>query len=271
MLIPLSLVGVRQSMLILLLLTPCDIAHYDIASPCLQRELKCCWDCRRCRSNERLNAAITGCVTCDLLTWPDDVNHTTCVRIEPTYLQWDDMIGIGLAILGCVGILSTLVVTVLFVMHRNRKVIKGSSKELCGIIIVGLFVAYLTVLAFIYEPTTWSCYVNYFGFNISIAAIFAPLFLKTNRMYRLFAAAERCQLRVKLISTGSQMVIATIAVTVQVSPRPLQRCFISYYYIWFSFVFPTSYTSTTFMDALSRNDQIHILKHNNEVLHLGKS
>ena len=196
-----------------------------MVSPCLQRELKCCWDCRRCRSNERLNAAITGCVTCDLLTWPDDVNHTTCVRIAPTYMRWDDPIGIGLAVLSCAGVVSMLLVTSLFVKHRNRKVIKGSSRELSGVIIVGLFVAYLTVMAFIYEPNTWSCYVNFFGFNISIAAIFAPLFIKTNRVYRIFSAAERCQVRVKLIGTGYQMVFASTAVLlqvsrIQVSPRP---------------------------------------------------
>ncbi|KAI0229622.1 Metabotropic glutamate receptor 5 [Lamellibrachia satsuma] len=190
---------------------PCAVGEYYI-----QRELKCCWDCRRCRSNERLNAAITGCVTCDMLTWPDDVNHTSCVHIAPTYMRWDDPIGIGLAVLSCAGVVSMLLVTSLFVKHRNRKVIKGSSRELSGVIIVGLFVAYLTVMAFIYEPNMWSCYVNFFGFNISIAAIFAPLFIKTNRVYRIFSAAERCQVRVKLIGTGYQMVFASTAVLLQV-------------------------------------------------------
>ena len=173
--------------------------------------MKCCWDCRRCRSNERLNDDTTGCVECDLFTWPDDVNYTTCVRIPPTYMRWDDPIGIGLAVLGSAGFLSTLFVTWLFINNRNRKVIKGSSRELSGVILIGLFIAFMTAIAFIYKPTNSSCYITFFGFNVSIAAIFAPLFIKTNRVYRLFAAAERCQLRVTLI--------VAVAILIQVGPR----------------------------------------------------
>ena len=181
--------------------------------------MKCCWDCRRCRSNERLNDDTTGCFECDLFTWPDDVNYTTCVRIPPTYMQWEDPIGIGLAVLGCAGIFATLFVTWLFIKNRNRKVIKGSSRELSSVILVGLFVAFMTAIAFIYEPTNSSCYITFFGFNVSIAAIFAPLFLKTNRVYRLFAAAERCQLRVSLTSNVTQMVFVAVAILIQVGPR----------------------------------------------------
>ena len=145
-------------------------------------------------------------------------------------MRWDDPIGIGLAVLGCAGVVSMLLVTSLFVKHRNRKVIKGSSRELSSVIIIGLFIAYVTAVAFIYEPNIWSCYLNFFGFNISIAAIFAPLFIKTNRVYRIFAAAERCQMRVKLIDTASQMVFAIMAVLLQVRARltvallPVHRC-----------------------------------------------
>ncbi len=60
------------------------------AKPCgteefyIQGELDCCWQCRKCRSNEVVQEDQQGCITCPEFSWPDQVNFTTCILIDPT-------------------------------------------------------------------------------------------------------------------------------------------------------------------------------------------
>ena len=57
---------------------PCKVLEYR-----QQKELACCWDCKRCRNNEKLNQERSGCEICPILTWPDPDTATQCVNIEP--------------------------------------------------------------------------------------------------------------------------------------------------------------------------------------------
>ena len=99
---------------------PCDTGKFYI-----QGELPCCWECHPCRDNEYVALNGSACQVCDLLTWPDHRTLTECVAIEPSYMSWEDPYGAGLTALAAVGMLSTFIVILLVVRHRNRKVIKG--------------------------------------------------------------------------------------------------------------------------------------------------
>lgn len=190
---------------------PCGTGEFYIKG-----ELPCCWDCRRCRSNERLREDVEGCVVCPELHWPDQVNFTTCEPVPPTYMQWLEPIALGLIGLGFAGIISVIGLVHVFIKYSDKKVIKGSSRELMAPIMMGLFIAYLTVFAFVTKPQDWSCYANYFGFNMACTFIFGPLFLKTNRLYRIFQAAEKCKQGVKMVDGKSQVLMFIMLVIIQV-------------------------------------------------------
>ena len=190
---------------------PCKIGEFYI-----QGELKCCWECRHCRNNERVREDSQGCVTCPETTWPEQTNLSYCIPLPPTYLQWLDPIALALLALAALGFGTSLCICYIFIKHLNRKVIKGSNRELMAPILVGLLCAYLTVVAYVTKPTAWSCYTNYFGFNISCTLIFGPLFLKCTRLYRIFAAAERCQTGVRMVGTVSQVMLLLILTIIQV-------------------------------------------------------
>lgn len=199
-----------------------DVPESVCAKPCglgefyIQGEKVCCWQCRRCRDYERVRDDLQGCETCPELTWPDQQNFTSCDPIPPTYMMWTDSLAIGLETLSAAGLLATIFIALIFIIHHNKKVIRGSSRELMVPITIGMFTAFLTVFAYLVKPTDWSCYCNYFGFHLSCTLIFGPLFLKTLRLYRIFAAAEKCETRVAMVSSNSQIAITLLIIVIEV-------------------------------------------------------
>ena len=193
------------------------------AKPCMpgehyiQGELKCCWECRPCRENERVREDVQGCVLCPLLTWPDQVNFTTCESIPATFLRWLDPISLGLLALASVGALSTLLIALIFTKKRSKKVIKGSSLELMIIILAALFGGFVCVFLLIVEPQDMVCHFSYYFFHISCSLIFLPLLFKTNRLYRIFRAAEKCQQATRFITTGALILLCVGFLVIVVS------------------------------------------------------
>ncbi len=191
---------------------PCGVGQFYI-----QGELECCWECRHCRDNEYVREDQQGCETCPEFTWPHQDTFTTCQLIPPTFLTWMDSMAIGLLSISSVGILVCFLIAIIFIYHKDKKIIRGSSRELMTPITVGLLIAYLSVFAYIAKPQNLTCYLTYGGFHFSCTLIFGPLCLKTIRLYKIFAAAEKCKTKVSGVSGISQTILTLIIMFIQVS------------------------------------------------------
>ena len=86
-------------------------------------------------------------------------------------------------------------------------------------ILVGIALADLSVVAFILKPSDTSCYLSIYGFAISVAIIYAPMLVKTNRIYRIFTAGKMGNKRPKLISNKFQLFATSVLISVQVSRK----------------------------------------------------
>lgn len=197
---------------------PCKIKEYYI-----QKELPCCWDCRSCRSNEIIVANKTNCELCPLLSWPDEQSATVCLRIEPDFLLWTSPLKMTLVIVTGVGLFSCLITAVIFIENKNVKLIKASSRQLMAIIMIGIILAYVTVVILLLYPSTVVCYFGRFGFNLSVSFIYAPLMIKTSRVYRIFSAGKRGKVRPPLTGTKAQLLMVAGSIILQVNIT-LVRC-----------------------------------------------
>ena len=191
---------------------PCQVGEFYIPG-----ELKCCWECRPCRDNEIVRDDFRGCIQCPVLTWPDQANFMTCVPIPPTYLHWLDPIALGLMTLSGAGLLTTMAIILIFIKYRKKKVVKGSSVEQMATIIIALLMSYANAILFIEKPSWIVCKVQYYSYHLSCSLTFVPLFLKTTRLYRIFAAAERCQQEIKYVSSTALRAFSMILITCVVS------------------------------------------------------
>ena len=75
------------------------------------------------------------------------------------------------------------------------------------------------VYVFILKPSTLFCYITHFGFNLTITLIYAPLLVKTTRVYRIFAASENFDRELRCVSLSSQLFITWIVCVMQVGPQ----------------------------------------------------
>ena len=197
---------------------PCEPRHYYIV-----QELKCCWTCRKCHNNEIVVGNFTSCRQCPENTWPDSETATICERIKPHFIHWGNTIGVALLILSLAGLVGTGAMTGLVIYYRDRKIIKASSRELMSIILVGITLEWLTAIVITAKPTKLTCFFSNLGFGIAIATVYSPLLVKTNRVYRIFAASRLGAGKPRLISPKIQVALSMSIILLQVSIHKLAQ------------------------------------------------
>ncbi|KAL8577345.1 hypothetical protein ACOMHN_044851 [Nucella lapillus] len=192
------------------------------SSPCgphqarVVQEVSCCWLCQPCRVNDRLVLHGTRCQPCPPFTWPDPQgNNTTCLPIPPDTLRVDSLIGIVQATFALFCLSVCLVVFVFFHRHRHRRVIKASSKELSMLMLIAIALGYLNMLALLTPPTDLTCRVNFLLFSVSFTLIYAPLFVRALRIFRIFEASKRSAQQPRLIESSHQLVFSFVLLSVQ--------------------------------------------------------
>ena len=192
------------------------------AKPCnpgeqyIQGELPCCWECYRCRDNEYLANNDSLCVVCPYLTWPDNITFTTCLPIKETYLSWSDIYGIGLTITSGIGVIVTVSIFSHVVRHRQRRVIKGTVMEMVLLILTGIFMAFGCVPLYIFPASDLLCIMSRIFFTVSCTLIYGPLFVKTQLIYSVFAAAENFKRQTKMATPYARFALTIVAFVIQV-------------------------------------------------------
>ncbi|NXC48457.1 GRM1 protein, partial [Penelope pileata] len=195
------------------------------SEPCLKGQIKvirkgevsCCWICTACKENEFVQDEFT-CKACELGWWPN-AELTGCEPIPVKYLQWSNIESIVAVVFSCLGILVTMFVTLIFVLYRDTPVVKSSSRELCYIILAGIFLGYVCPFTLIAKPTTISCYLQRLLVGLSSAMCYSALVTKTNRIARILAGSKKkiCTRKPRFMSAWAQVVIASILISVQLT------------------------------------------------------
>ncbi|XP_044185964.1 metabotropic glutamate receptor 1 isoform X2 [Thunnus albacares] len=180
-------------------------------------EVSCCWICTTCKDNEYVQDEFT-CKACELGWWPDD-DLAVCQPLPLKYLDWADVESIVAVVFSCVGILITSFVTFIFIQYRDTPVVKSSSRELCYIILAGIFLGYICPFTLIARPTVASCYLQRLLVGLSSAMCYSALVTKTNRIARILAGSKKkiCTRKPRFMSAWAQVIIAFMLISVQLT------------------------------------------------------
>ncbi|XP_003219390.2 metabotropic glutamate receptor 5 isoform X2 [Anolis carolinensis] len=191
---------------------PCEKGEIKVIR---KGEVSCCWTCTPCKENEFVFDEYT-CKACDLGSWPND-QLTGCDLIPVQYLRWGDPEPIAAVVFACLGLLATMFVTAVFILYRDTPVVKSSSRELCYIILAGIFLGYLCTFCLIAKPQKIYCYLQRIGIGLSPAMSYSALVTKTNRIARILAGSKKkiCTKKPRFMSACAQLVIAFILIGVQ--------------------------------------------------------
>ncbi|KAG7509027.1 metabotropic glutamate receptor 1 isoform X1 [Solea senegalensis] len=202
-----------------------DVVRSVCSDPCSKGQIKvirkgevsCCWICTTCKDNEIVQDEFT-CKACDLGWWPDD-ELAGCQPLPLKYLDWADVESIVAVVFSCVGILITSFVTFVFIQYRDTPVVKSSSRELCYIILAGIFLGYICPFTLIARPTVPSCYLQRLLVGLSSAMCYSALVTKTNRIARILAGSKKkiCTRKPRFMSAWAQVIIAFMLISVQLT------------------------------------------------------
>ncbi|KAI8743672.1 metabotropic glutamate receptor 4 [Biomphalaria glabrata] len=191
---------------------PCVVGEYKI-----QMELSCCWECRKCRENEKIINQNTSCEECPLFTWPDpQTGFTSCLNIPLTYPTLSQTLTIVQLFLAVFGLAITILASAMFLHYRDSRVIKAASRELSLLQLAAIFTGYVTVVCFQSAPTPTSCAALYVIFCLSFAMLYCPLFVKAVRIFRIFQSSTKNNKRPRFVSPQSQVVISVGLICIQV-------------------------------------------------------
>lgn len=142
-----------------------------------------------------------------------------CQPLPLRYLDWADVESIVAVVFSCVGILITSFVTFVFIQYRDTPVVKSSSRELCYIILAGIFLGYICPFTLIARPTVASCYLQRLLVGLSSAMCYSALVTKTNRIARILAGSKKkiCTRKPRFMSAWAQVIIAFMLISVQLT------------------------------------------------------
>ena len=190
---------------------PCDDGEYPQS---IAGQAECCWVCRRCQDANEFSNGLR-CQRCEQGYMPNE-RRTGCVLIPITFLTWSHAWSIVTTILTCAGIIATITVAVIFVIYRNHRIVKASSRELSAVLLTGILLCYLLPFFFVSKPVPWICGVRRFSVGFCFAICYSALLVKTNRIHRIFNRKITSTEAPPLISPLSQLSFTALLVSVQV-------------------------------------------------------
>ena len=190
---------------------PCGGGEYR--QPVLN-QAECCWICRQCGGSRQVSDGLE-CYDCDLGSRPNE-DKTSCVYIQPNFLTWSDPLAIIVIILSLLGIGATTFVIIVFIIYRNKHLIKASSRELSSVLLCGIMLCYLLPFVYIAKPSPASCAIRRFGVGFCFSLCFSALLVKTSRIHRIFNRKSLTLQAPPLINPQSQLFFTALLVAVQV-------------------------------------------------------
>ena len=172
----------------------------------------CCFSCMQCHEDEiTLNGT---CLPCGKHKKPS-YNKKSCYKLPLVYInnRFYEMIAIKLG--SCIGLAINSATVFLFIKYRDTKIIKATSIELSMLILLALYLCFLSPWILFMRPSLIICGMQRFIIGLSCTACYTPLMLKTNRIYRIFKASEKLNTKPFLVSTKSQILICCGFISLQ--------------------------------------------------------
>ncbi|XP_057303761.1 metabotropic glutamate receptor 3-like [Hydractinia symbiolongicarpus] len=178
-----------------------------------KRYSSCCWECKNCGDN---NIVVNNsCAYCGR-DYKATNNFSACEVLPIKMVTTNVVLVYSFYCIGSVGVLLSILATFLFIKFRDKLIIRASSRELCMFICLGITLLYSFPVLAISTASKVCCIAQKCFFFIGFNLIYGSLMLKTNRIYRIFAAARSSTIAPKVVSPISQVIFASTLCLVQI-------------------------------------------------------
>uniref|UniRef100_A0A665T1J8 Olfactory receptor C family, u1 n=1 Tax=Echeneis naucrates TaxID=173247 RepID=A0A665T1J8_ECHNA len=189
---------------------PCPSGSRQASRP---RQPKCCFDCLPCADGEISNqTGSTECTKCPELYWSDK-DRVKCVAGVEEFLSFSETMGIILVVLTVLGVLLTTIITTIFHHFRTTPIVKANNSEISFLLLLSLTLCFLCSLAFIGQPSAWTCKLRQPAFGISFVLCLSCLLVKTIVVLLAFQANAPSSTTLRLFGPYQQrtLILCTTA------------------------------------------------------------
>ena len=174
-----------------------------------------CWKCFPCERNDVITN--NTCTLCNRDSKPDQ-SFRSCVILPRKTLDietsWQAKL---IFVVDLTSLVPVFFVCFIFLKHRNCAVVKASGRELCTFILIGILLTFLSSIIFVIPPGKLICSLRQIFPGFSFCLCYAPLFLKVNRIYRIFINSEKLK-RTYMASSSSQVFLVLTLAALQLAP-----------------------------------------------------
>uniref|UniRef100_A0A8C2MW81 G-protein coupled receptors family 3 profile domain-containing protein n=1 Tax=Cricetulus griseus TaxID=10029 RepID=A0A8C2MW81_CRIGR len=194
------------------------------SSPCSPGQRKspqegkavCCFDCNHCLNNEISNmTSMDHCVKC-----PDDQYANTkqihCLKKVVTFLAYEDLLGMSLAVVALFFSSLTVVVLTIFLKYQGTPIVKGNNQVLSYVLLLSLIFCFLCPLLYIGHPHTATCILQQTTFAIVFTMATSSILAKTITVVLAFKVTVPDGKIRWLLASGAPNFIIPICTTIQV-------------------------------------------------------
>ena len=175
-------------------------------------DFKCCWECKKC---DKLQIVVNNTCQSGPEGWKPNENKTGWVKRVLEYPKWNESISIILIIISLISLVITLLIVLMYVVYKDNRLLKASGRELCFVMLTGIALCFIVPFLFIAKPTDELCYARGVVVGLALAMCYAPLFMKINRIYRIFTGAKSSVAQPPLVTPRMQLLITLGLIVVQ--------------------------------------------------------
>uniref|UniRef100_A0A667X7U8 Olfactory receptor C family, u1 n=1 Tax=Myripristis murdjan TaxID=586833 RepID=A0A667X7U8_9TELE len=181
---------------------PCPPGNRQARRP---GEPHCCFDCLPCADGEISNQTgnSTECTKCPEYYWSDK-DKVKCVAGVDEFLSFYDTMGIILVSLTLLGVILTAIITSIFHHFRFTPIVRANNSEISFLLLLSLKLCFLCSLAFIGQPSVWTCRLRQAAFGISFVLCLSCLLVKTIVVLLAFRATVPSRRALKLFGPSQQ-------------------------------------------------------------------
>ncbi|KAM9797920.1 G-protein coupled receptor family C group 6 member A [Neosynchiropus ocellatus] len=146
----------------------------------------CCYECINCTENHYTNRTdMDQCLPCQKTEW-SEVGSSSCSPKTLLFFSWQDVFAIVLLTFSAMGLLLVLLVSTLFLRHRNTPVVKASGGPLSQVILYALIVSFISTTLFVGRPNSLQCKVRHLLFGVSFTLCVSCILVKTLKILLAF-------------------------------------------------------------------------------------
>lgn len=136
--------------------------------------------------------------------------------------------GIILVLLTLLGVILTIIITVVFYRFRTTPIVKANNSEISFLLLLSLKLCFLCSLVFIGQPSVWTCRLRQAAFGVSFVLCLSCLLVKTIVVLLAFRASVPGTRTLKRFGPPQQrtLILCTIAPQVGVILNNLELKFV---------------------------------------------